>query len=128
MRYPERLKVILYFCLYSCTAIAQSKPGVPESKKSFGEVKQGDPVSLSYEIRNEGDVPLIFENYEVSCSCTTAELPQAPVLPGKSATIVVRFKTDAAIGLQDRIVKVFIAGRKHPVKLRFRGTVLERSH
>jgi hypothetical protein len=106
-------------------ASAQPVLVVTESKKSFGTVTQGDQVKLEYEVNNTGTQPLIFDRYEVTCSCTSAQLPTAPLAPGATTVITVEFKTAAAIGLQDRTVKVYYSSSKKSVKLRFRGTVTE---
>lgn len=102
---------------------AQPRAEVAEWKKSFGTVKQGDPVKFEYAVLNKGDQPLIFEDYEVACTCTSAQLPAQPVLPGKTAIITVSFSTASAIGRQDRVVAVYSNDPKAPLKLRFRGSV-----
>jgi hypothetical protein len=120
-----RCAFIFLFAVHSAL-IAQTRLKVDESKKSFGTVQQRDPVVLSYQVTNAGDQPAVFERYEVTCSCTSATLPAVPLLPGKTAEISVSFKTDAAIGLQDRVVKVFSNDGKGPLKLRFNGVVQEK--
>jgi hypothetical protein len=105
---------------------AQPRLKVNDWKQGFGEVKQGEPVTLDYVVTNSGTQPLVFERYEVSCSCTSATLPAAPVAPGATVNIPVSFKTEAAIGLQDRVVKVYSNDLHSPAKLRFRGTVREK--
>jgi hypothetical protein len=107
----------------SALLAAQPKLEIAEQKQSFGNVKQGEPVILNYAIANKGNAPLVFERYEVSCHCTSADLPQEPVPPGGTATITVTFKTSSAYGLQDRIVKVYSNAAKSPAKLRFKGIV-----
>ena len=104
---------------------SQPRAEVTEWKKSFGTVKQGDPVRFEYEVKNAGTQPLIFTSYEVECSCTTATLPAQPVLPGQTGTIAVAFKTDAAIGRQERDVRV-LSNEPGGVKLRFKGSVEEK--
>jgi hypothetical protein len=109
-------------------ASAQPVLVVTESKKSFGTVTQGEQVKLEYEVNNKGTQPLIFDRYEVTCSCTSATLPAQPVLPGTSAVVTIEFKTTAAIGRQDRIVEVFSNDPKSPARLRFKGSVDEKKH
>jgi hypothetical protein len=102
---------------------SQPRAEVTEWKKSFGKVEQGDPVKFDYEIRNTGDQPLVFERYEVACSCTAAQLPPQPLLPGKTATITVTFNTSSAIGRQDRVVKIYSNDPKKLIRLRLKGDV-----
>ena len=66
-------------------------------------------VKLNYVVTNIGTVPLLLKDFEVECSCTTAEFDDKPVLPGKSTTIVVKFDTKDGY-----------------IKLRFKGNVLKK--
>ncbi len=115
----------IFLLAFQSALLAQPRLKAEEPKQSFGTVRQRDPVVLKYQVTNAGDQPAIFERYEVTCSCTSATIPVVPLLPGKFAEITVSFKTDAAIGLQDRVVKVYSNDRKGPLKLRFRGIVNE---
>ncbi|MBK6521305.1 MAG: DUF1573 domain-containing protein [Sphingobacteriaceae bacterium] len=69
---------------------------VDDAKQSFTTVPQGTVVKLNYVVTNIGTVPLLLKDFEVECSCTTAEFDDKPVLPGKSTTIVVKFDTKSA--------------------------------
>jgi hypothetical protein len=45
----------------------------------------------TFVVTNTGDKPLIISDVAVSCGCTTAEKPSAPIPPGKSDKIAVVF-------------------------------------
>lgn len=48
-----------------------------------------------FHVRNEGDAPLRFVGYEVSCNkCTFVDLPQEELAPGEAGEIVVRWNVD----------------------------------
>jgi hypothetical protein len=117
------IAAVIFLLAASVTSWSQPRAEVTEWKKSFGKVEQGDPVKFDYEVRNTGDQPLVFERYDVECSCTAAQLPKVPLLPGKATTITVTFNTSSAIGRQDRVVKVYCNDPKKLIRLRFKGDV-----
>lgn len=99
---------------------------VDDAKQSFTTVPQGTVVKLNYVITNIGTVPLLLKDFEVECSCTTAEFDDRPVLPGKSTTIVVKFDTKSAYERQDRVVYINCNTKDGYIKLRFKGNVLKK--
>lgn len=66
-----------------------------ETSFDFGKIPQGRPVTHNFEIKNNGKQPLILENVEASCGCTTPEWSQSPVAPGKTSVIKVGFNAGA---------------------------------
>ncbi len=128
---PRNCRGIFYlFLIVSglfCSAVlqAQAKLEVQENKKSFGKVLKGQKVSLLYLVKNNGNQPLIFEKAEVSCDCTSAAYPKAPLLPGDTVTVKVTFETRSAIGRQDRVVFLHSNDPASPAKLRFKGIVVK---
>lgn len=48
-----------------------------------------------FKVRNEGQAPLNFKGASVSCNkCTFVDLPEAPIEPGQTGEIVVRWNVD----------------------------------
>jgi len=113
----------LFLIFFSFLAFSQASLKFTESKKSFGTVKQGEVVVLEYEFTNTGKSPLIINETQVECSCTTVEFPKQPIAPAQSGKIVVRFDTKTTWDLQDRVVKIYSNAKGSPDKIRFRGTV-----
>jgi len=85
----------------------------------MGTVNKGDVISAEYEFTNEGDQPLIITNYEVECSCTSAEFPKQPIPPGQSGKITVKFDTKSAYDRQDRKV-VIVSNAKNSASVRIK--------
>lgn len=52
-----------------------------------GQVTKGNPVELTFEFSNSGDVPLTIHNVKPSCGCTVASFPKKPIMPGETAEI-----------------------------------------
>ncbi len=121
-------KIILTILLFGSVigGSAQVKLEIKDSKKSFGFVKKGEVVKLNYEIQNAGTEPLIINNIEVSCSCTSVEYDKKPVLPGQNTIVTVIFDTKTVYDRQDRVVLVHSNDKKSPHKLRYKGIVLNK--
>ena len=79
---------ILLVAIASISALAQGKGAQFQFKDKndthdFGTIKEGSDAVHVFEFKNTGDKPLIIQNAEGSCGCTTPECPKAPILPGK---------------------------------------------
>lgn len=92
----------------------------------FGFVTEGDTVSISYELKNNGDKPLIISNYEVECGCTTMEKIYTAIEAGESFTVRVKFDTHEKYDRQDRTVTIISNAINSPTVLRFKGVVLKK--
>lgn len=53
----------------------------------------GADETFTFDFKNTGKTPIIISNVQTSCGCTTAEKPSAPVQPGKSSKIAVKYDT-----------------------------------
>lgn len=92
------LFVLLASCLY---AGAQSTtPTAPpsadalklkETEHNFGEIAQGKPVYHTFIVSNTGSQPLVLDNVQASCGCTTPEWNQKPIPAGGSTEIKVGY-------------------------------------
>ncbi len=108
----------------SLFAQAPSSPAEFKSVKfSFGKVKQGTPVTTEFTFTNKGTKPLIIENAEAGCGCTTPEYPKAPIMAGKTGIIKVTYNA-ANAGLFTKDVNVKFAGTNLPVTLVIDGEVI----
>ena len=117
--------IILLFIGFVSKLVAQPQLKFTETKKSFGFVKNGEQVKLSYVFTNAGNQPLIIEEGIATCSCTEVVWPKEPILPGKTGVIDILFDTKPAHGRQDRTVEIHSNDIKSPQKIRFKGVVLK---
>lgn len=80
------------------TPTAETKPAeilqLKEITYNFGKIQQGRPVTHNFEIVNTGKDPLMLENVQASCGCTTPEWSRDAIQPG--ATSVVKVGYNAA--------------------------------
>lgn len=123
------MKHILTFALLllSFTVFAQDGPAkFAETKHEFGKIKQGVPVTTEFTFINTTARPLIVENAEAGCGCTTPEYPKAPVMAGKKGVIKVTYNA-ANPGVFNKDVNVKFAGTQLPVTLHITGDVVAKA-
>ena len=63
------------------------------TKHNFGTIYVGADGNFSFKFTNTGKEPLIIQGVRSSCGCTIAKKPNAPVIPGESSEIKVRYDT-----------------------------------
>ncbi|HRO42934.1 MAG TPA: DUF1573 domain-containing protein [Flavipsychrobacter sp.] len=110
----------------------KSNPNGPKFKfkggdvHDFGEVAEGPNADYTFEFTNTGKEPLIIQNANASCGCTTPEWPKEPILPGKTGKIKVSFAT-AGRGGQPFDKTVFLTSNavhdRERYELRIKGIV-----
>jgi hypothetical protein len=66
-----------------------------ESTHSFGKIPQGRPVTHVFELTNTGTAPLLLENVQASCGCTTPEWSREPIAPGATVPLKVGYNAYA---------------------------------
>ena len=96
-----------------------------ELKYNFGFLHQGDIVSHDFTFTNTGDEPIIIQETEVNCKCTTVEFPKEPILKGQKGIIKVTYDSKSAMDRQERTVIVKSNGSNAPVTLTFKCVVLK---
>jgi hypothetical protein len=116
------------FLLLSLSLFAQNDGPAKftETKHDFGKIKQGVPVTTEFTFTNTTAKPLIVENAEAGCGCTTPEYPKAPIMAGKSGKIKVTYNA-ASAGQFTKEVNVKFAGTQLPVTLHISGEVKAKS-
>ena len=87
---------ILTIILMSTIGFAQNGPKIDFKAKDntvdYGTVtKRGDNGVRSFEFTNTGDAPLIITNVLSTCGCTVPTKPTAPIMPGKTGKIEVKY-------------------------------------
>jgi hypothetical protein len=122
--------LLLLFSLAAMAGYSQSMVkrntetlGLKEVAFDFGRIPQGKPVTHNFEVVNNGKKPLILENVEASCGCTTPEWSPEPVAPGGKTIIKVGFNASSA-GLfkksitinynSDEVKTLVISGEVYP--------------
>lgn len=95
--------------LISAASFAQTNKGPQIQFKSetidYGTVVRGVDDGLRvFEFTNTGDEPLVVTNVRSTCGCTVPSKPQAPIMPGKTDKIEVKY--NMSIGKISKVVTV----------------------
>ena len=98
--------------------------GMLETRKSvfdFGNIPQGRPVFHVFMLENPSLKPVLIDNVQASCGCTTPEWSREAVSPGGKSAVKVGFNA-AAEGPFEKTIQVFYAGGQQIV-LTIKGSV-----
>ena len=87
---------LLTIVLFSSFGFAQNGPKIEFKAKDntidYGIItKNKDNGVRSFEFTNTGDAPLIITNVLSTCGCTVPTKPNAPIMPGKTGKIEVKY-------------------------------------
>ena len=75
-----------------------------ETTYEFGTIAEGDVVEHTFVFTNTGNTPLIIQDAQTTCGCTVPKKPEAPVPPGETGEIQVRFDSQGKAGVQNKAV------------------------
>jgi hypothetical protein len=93
------LLLVIPFMLQSCGGSDKVEVGQKTTMEidtvfNAGSVVKGEVINAKFKVKNTGNYPLVFGEVRGSCSCTVAEKPEEPILPGESGEIIAQVKTD----------------------------------
>lgn len=69
---------------------------------NFGTVTEGDIVETTFKVTNSGKTDLIITDAQVTCGCTVPVWPKAPIKPGQTEDIKVKFNTNGKANRQSK--------------------------
>jgi hypothetical protein len=92
----------------------------------YGTIKQDEDGNREFKLKNTGKVPLVITSCQGSCGCTVPTCPTEPVMPGKTASIKVKYDTHR-IGAFTKNVTVVSNATNNSEVLTIKGTVLDPS-
>ena len=72
----------------------------------FGTLQEGDPAEAEFVFTNTGKKPLIIQNVQPGCGCTTPFWSKDPVAPGKTGIIKASYGTKERVGSFNKNITV----------------------
>ena len=101
-------KIFLALALISGIMVVQAQTTTPTEKKDvngpkmefetsvmdYGLIEHNSDGKREFVLTNTGNAPLIISNAKGSCGCTVPTWPKAPIAPGESASIGVKYATN----------------------------------
>lgn len=117
--------ILILIILNSALVLGQEAEfSLDQKVHKFSDAVQGDTLEHTFKVTNTGDAPLIITDYKVSCPCTKALLPEAPIAPGASFDLKITFTTEGKYGPQDRKILLMTNTKKEIETVRFKVEVL----
>ncbi|WP_299013721.1 DUF1573 domain-containing protein [uncultured Polaribacter sp.] len=75
---------------------------VEKREYDFGTVTEGEIVETTFKITNSGKTDLVITDAQVTCGCTVPVWPKAPIKPGETKDIEVKFNTNGKRNKQQK--------------------------
>ncbi|MET0392627.1 MAG: DUF1573 domain-containing protein [Chitinophagaceae bacterium] len=89
-----------------------------EAEHDFGSIPQGRPVYYTFTVVNTGSQPLILDNVQASCGCTTPEWSNAPIAPGASGPIRVGYNAAVEGSFEKFITITYATNQTKQLKIK----------
>lgn len=122
----KKVALLLFVGLFSLAVSAQEKTAKIAFKTEtvdYGEIAKGSDGVRVFEFTNTGDAPLVISKVSSSCGCTIPKKPEAPIMPGETGEIQVKYDTKRVGPIRKAIT--VISNADTPTKiLKIKGTVL----
>lgn len=81
----------------------------------FGTINEGEIVETTFKVTNSGKTDLIITDAQVTCGCTVPVWPKAPIKPGETKDIKVKFNSAGKANRQSKRITLMTntkAGRE----------------
>ena len=117
------------FAMLLLSAMAMAQPAIKfmEEGHDFGEVIEGKLASHEFEIMNTGNQPLIINNVQASCGCTSPFWTKEPIMPGKTGKIKATYNSAGRPGQFNKSLTVVSnAGTGSSKVLTIKGIVIKK--
>ncbi len=90
-----------------------------------GKVMYEHPVTVSYELRNDGGSQLLINDVKTSCGCTTVSFPRDPIAPDASFTVSATYDA-RQLGHFNKQIGIYSNASDKPMLLGLKGVVVEK--
>ena len=95
-----------------------------ETTHDFGELLQSNgPQTYAFEFTNTGSEPVLIQNVQPSCGCTTPGWTKEPVEPGQTGVVQATYNA-AAVGPFNKSLTVTTNGTPNTITLYIKGKVV----
>lgn len=120
--------IFIFMAILLATGIASAQQkaviAAEQTSYDFGTIKEADgKVSHTFQIKNEGNMPLVITRVIASCGCTTPEWTKEPIAQGKTGDIKVTYDPAGRPGPFTKTISVYSNGKTGSFILTIRGNV-----
>ncbi|WP_233530452.1 DUF1573 domain-containing protein [Gelidibacter salicanalis] len=123
----KNLFAIVVVGMLSISAFAQDKIAKIEFKTDvidYGTIEKGADGVRVFEFTNTGNAPLIITKVSSTCGCTIPKKPEAPILPGNTGEIEVKYNTQLVNPIR-KTITVISNAETPTVALKIKGEVVD---
>lgn len=120
------LTLLVLTGLFSTGVFAQEQVAKIEFKTDtvdYGEIAKGSDGVRVFEFTNTGNAPLVISKVSSSCGCTIPKKPEAPIAPGATGEIQVKYDTNR-VGPIRKAITVISNAETPTVILKIKGEVM----
>lgn len=121
----KKVVLILFVGLLTWSVSAQEKTAKIQFKSDtvdYGEIEKGSDGVRVFEFTNTGDAPLVISKVSSSCGCTIPKKPEAPIQPGQTGEIQVKYDTNR-VGPIRKAITVISNADTPTIILKIKGNV-----
>ena len=125
----KQLFTILFIGLLSFSVNAQDKVAKIEFESEtidYGTIEKGADGIRVFKFTNTGNAPLIITKVKSSCGCTVPKKPEAPIMPGMTGEIEVKYDTNRVMPIR-KTITVTSNAKTPTVALKIKGLVVDSS-
>ena len=125
----KKLVILLLVGMIGFAVSAQDKVAKIKFKTEtidYGTIEKGANGVRVFEFTNTGNAPLIITKVKSSCGCTVPKKPEAPIMPGDTGEIEVKYDTNRVMPIRKTITVTSNADTP-TVALKIKGNVIDPS-
>lgn len=89
-----------------------------------GTMKMNTEHSFRFSYTNHSDQPILINDIKTTCGCTVPDWDKSPLLPGKTADLVIKFNPNTS-GFHAKKIFVYINKSNNPIALLIKAMVME---
>lgn len=120
------LTALLAFWMISGFSWAQPVIKFSREAHDFGEVVEGKMASYEFEVTNVGNQPLIVNNVQASCGCTSPFWTKEPIMPGKTGMIKATYNSAGRPGPFNKTLTIVSNAENNNKILTIKGNVIKK--
>lgn len=121
--------IFLLLAFFTFQLYAQKKTAKIEFETTvidYGTIEKGADGVRVFKFKNTGNAPLVVTSVKSSCGCTVPKKPEAPVLPGETGEIEVKYDTKRVNPIR-KTITVTSNAETPTVALKIKGNVIDPS-
>jgi hypothetical protein len=92
---------------------------------NYGELLKGADGTRIFRFKNVGDAPLVINDVQKTCGCTSPSFTNVPIMPGEKGEIQVKYDTQRIGQFTKSLVVNSNSKEQETIQLKIYGTIKE---